>query len=1586
MKTILTNKLVVIQTMALRILVMVSLVLCGQWLAGPACAQGWGNWPFLVSTNGYWNVTDITDPGQPVALGLLQAPFSKTNYMPSPGPNNSPAPPPSNTPWHTDGATLGNHLFKAYGTAPSGGYYGYGTVYSLTDNTHNVSPNQVLVVGNVIYGTTAGSSIFGVGTVFRVNIDGTGFKTLHIFNGADGANPSGALVFSGGVLYGTTSSGGVNGYGEIFSISPDGSIFKHVYDFQGGNDGAGPMGLLLVGNTLYGTASYGANHEDYINGEYGDGTVYSVHTDGTAFTTLHAFDRNLANDSATPVCTLVMSGSVLYGTTDGGPWRLGDVFSIDTVHGNTFHDLYEFTDVNNDGARSEAGLLVINGVLYGTTYYGGSNGLGMVFSYNPASNRFTNIWSFNGTTDGGQCPASGLTLSNGKLYGTTSGDVGLFIGPNNVFSIDISHGNAYQSLDAFNDSTGDYPDAGVVISGGVLYGSTPVNGAAGFGMIFTNNMATGAFGIVQNFRPSPLYTVSAIYSFSGQDRNDGSDPCAQLAISGSTYYGVPVTLYGTTRTGGQHLTNSGTIFSVRSDGSNYRQLHTFAGGAGGAYPVTRLLISGNTLYGTTSNTVYRINADGTGFTTLGSVWGASELVLSFSGATLYGTALPHGTNLFGMVFSINTDGTGFKDLYDFQGGSDGEYPNAGLDLWTNAIYSVPQLLNPPIAVLYGTTRGGGTNGEGTVFSINTDGSNYKILYAFGSQQYDGAEPLAGMILRPQTGGEGYDTLYGTTYAGGTNGLGSLFSVATDGSFCHNIYSFAGPDGIGPECKLTLLESPEIANPDPTLIGTTTAGGAYGKGTVFTLNTTSYGADPIFPFYYNFTGTSEGGSTAAGLTMDIGDHSDSVLSLQTTLNITDSSQIPNIDASIAIDNAAELYVNGIFVTNYYTDADASWLNTVALQPFLHTGTNDIRVVIGGDTGPNANVPPDPLDNNDYFDMIITNSSRSATLTLPPPTGVVAVPGNAQVTLTWNPVIGATGYNVYRSTVSGGPYTLLGTTPTTLQTTYTDTGLVNGVTYYYVIVAVDVGVYSTYSIEVNATPEPVLIGYWPFYEGSGTVLHDVVGGDDGTIYNGTWGSGVSGYNQGPYALSFNGSSTYVEIPSTTGLAFGANPFSISFWFNGELTGNAYPAILTDNPGDWETGCFALRYSNLGYQGLSVHWYPTDYILYSPLTQGTWHHAVFIRNGTSISLYIDTVLKQTTSVSATAPLDLGDGGAMFLGGHAWDGATSYYLGSLEQLRIFAGALSQAEIDQLYGGTPPPSPPTITAQPQSLMAINYWDSATFSVTATGATGYQWEFNGTPIPGATSSTYTIPSVAETDGGDYTVVVSNSGGSVTSAVASLAVQAGYWAFYEGSGSVLDEDLTTDNGAIYNATWDSGLFGPDLDFDGSSSYVAIPDTAALNPGTGAFTISVWFYGGPLADQNNTYPAILSNNPGDWEAGCFALRWQNLGSDDFTVHWNPEGDPILDSGPISEQQWHNAVVIRDGTTMSLYIDNSLVQTATVSADDPVDLGNGGNMFLGGHAWDGDTSYYLGSMQLLRVFRGALTSDEINTLYNNPTMEVP
>jgi uncharacterized repeat protein (TIGR03803 family) len=173
----------------------------------------------------------------------------------------------------------------------------------------------------------------------------------------------------------------------------------------------------------------------------------------------------------------------------------------------------------------------------------------------------------------------------------------------------------------------------------------------------------------------------------------------------------------------------------------------------------------------------------------------------------------------------------FTNLYSFTGTNDGGYPYAGLVQGSDGNF-------------YGTTAGGGTNGLGTVFQISTNGA-LTSLYSF-TGGHDGANPQAGLVQAS----DGY--FYGTTSGGGTNSIGTVFKISTNGVLT-SLYSFTGTnDGANPRAAL-------VQGSDGNFYGTTFGGGTNGYGTVFKINTNG-----ALTSLYSFTGGNDGWNPPAGL--------------------------------------------------------------------------------------------------------------------------------------------------------------------------------------------------------------------------------------------------------------------------------------------------------------------------------------------------------------------------------------------------------------------------------------------------------------------------------------------------------------------------------------------------------------------------------------------------------------------------------------------------------------------------------------------------------------------------------------------------
>ena len=288
-------------------------------------------------------------------------------------------------------------------------------------NNNAVPLAQLVVVSGVLYGTTSAGGANGLGNIFKMNEDGSGYAVLHQFRGKssdDGDSPSGGLVVVGGVLYGTTKGGGNSGYGTVFKINPDGSAYTVLHDFGNpayDSDGAWPEGNLIgVAGTLYGTTYAGGKGCPDPNIP-GCGTIFAVSPSGSE-RVLYRFGSTGAKDGAYPTAGLVSVGGTLYGTTtanfDCGSCG-GTVFSVSLS--GTEHVVHRFV-TPADGLQPFGNLTAYNGSLYGTTFGGGTGGNGTIFQMSTSGTE-TVLYAFS-DSDGSQ-PLSGLVRINRTFFGTT---------------------------------------------------------------------------------------------------------------------------------------------------------------------------------------------------------------------------------------------------------------------------------------------------------------------------------------------------------------------------------------------------------------------------------------------------------------------------------------------------------------------------------------------------------------------------------------------------------------------------------------------------------------------------------------------------------------------------------------------------------------------------------------------------------------------------------------------------------------------------------------------------------------------------------------------------------------------------------------------------------------------------------------------------------------------------------------------------------------------------------------------------------------------------------------------------------------
>lgn len=379
----------------------------------------------------------------------------------------------------------------------------FNTVYNFSGtswppiNADGAQPFQtgVVLAGDTLYGTTYYGGTNGNGVVFSVNTNGSGITVIHTFSAAspspdftnaDGEAPQGSLTLVGDTLYGAAINGGLvsGGYGTIYSLKTNGDAFTLIYSFDSTN-GRNPNGPLIIADgRIYGTAEDG--------GAGGSGAVFSVYLNGSNYTVLRAFtnaDGNFPNG-------IVLAGDTLYGSTFlGGTHGEGTLFSIKT-NGNNFSVLHNFPSGPNDGLNPNMLPAISGDTIYGTAVSGGTNGSGVLYSIKTNGSNFTVLHTFSGLTgpgaqfnDDGAYPM-GISITNDVLYGVTeTGGAG---GNGVAYSVnpDGSHYTVLHSFTPVNILTqytnydGEYPEGPLILSGNTLYG-TAEQGGFGNGTVFS---------------------------------------------------------------------------------------------------------------------------------------------------------------------------------------------------------------------------------------------------------------------------------------------------------------------------------------------------------------------------------------------------------------------------------------------------------------------------------------------------------------------------------------------------------------------------------------------------------------------------------------------------------------------------------------------------------------------------------------------------------------------------------------------------------------------------------------------------------------------------------------------------------------------------------------------------------------------------------------------------------------------------------------------------------------------------------------------------------------------------------------------
>lgn len=737
----------------------------------------------------------------------------------------------------------------------------YRKIHEFDSVNNGADPRGALLQASngLLYGLTLSGGNTGQGVLFSFDPVSENFTKLHDFlNDAttkEGERPFGNLIEYNSKLYGMLSGGGDNSIGTIFSVNLDGTGFTKLHDFINAGavlEGARPFGSLFKAsdNIFYGMTNQGGASTPTSPRNEGYGIIFSFDPSTNTFTKRFDFTSTLATSGRSPYGSFMEgTNGLLYGLTyGGGAFSHGTICSFNRTT-NAHAIVHNFRNITNFlFGRSPSGSLIqeaVSGRLFGLTSSGGTIGVGTLFSIAPDGTGFTVNHNF-AIPDGSTPFGTLCQLSNGDIWGLANyGGVG---GGGTVYSVS-SVGTGFNKRHDFSLLLGQFPKGGLIeAKNQKLYGMTYEGGANGQGTIFSFNPPDASFSFLHSFQNSTT-------------NRSGSNP------TGSLVEMPDGKLFGMTFIGGTN--SQGTIFSIETDGSGFTKRYDFATPAGSLPFGSLTLANDGLLYGLSSEggglqrdsgVIFSFNPATNAYNTLyafNTTDGASPRgsLVQASNGLLYGMTRDGGSNGQGVLFSFNTATSAYIALYHFGDGGanlNGARPHGNLTEDANG-------------TLYGMTSAGGANNLGTIFSFNPNTGVFTTLKSFTNTggTLEGQNPFGSLSLASD------GKLYGMTRTGGANNLGTLFSLNPAGAVFTKLQDFNFTNGASPLFSDLVepgrCRPPVVVCPGNISVATT--GSACTAPVSFSASLTDF-CPATITYYVNY-GTPEQASIVSGYAFPIG---------------------------------------------------------------------------------------------------------------------------------------------------------------------------------------------------------------------------------------------------------------------------------------------------------------------------------------------------------------------------------------------------------------------------------------------------------------------------------------------------------------------------------------------------------------------------------------------------------------------------------------------------------------------------------------------------------------------------------------------